>query len=112
MLMDRYGFYLSVNGTGASDAGCRGPLDWQQEVVEAAGIEPVPGFFSKLAAAHDFRCQGSMFRRIRCLFESPGVPSSPLESTPVLETFWRRAMAIVSEVERPSDSTWLRVVPR
>ena len=23
-------------------------------------------------------------------FDSPGVPSSPLESSPVLETFWRR----------------------
>jgi hypothetical protein len=40
--------------------------------------------------ARDFRCQGSILRRIRCPFESPGVPHSPLESSTVLETFWRR----------------------
>ena len=46
--------------------------------------------FAQRTMARDFRCQGSILRRIRCPFESPGVPSSPLESTPVLETFWRR----------------------
>ena len=46
--------------------------------------------FEKRATARDFRCQGSDLRRIRCPFESPGVPYSPLESPPVLETFWRR----------------------
>jgi hypothetical protein len=41
--------------------------------------------------ARDFRCRGSILRRIRCPFESPGVPSSPLEPTAVLETFWRQS---------------------
>jgi hypothetical protein len=46
--------------------------------------------FEKRATARDFRCQDSILRRIRCPFESPGVPYSPLESTPVLETVWKR----------------------
>ena len=47
----------------------------------------------KRAMVRDFRCQGSILSRFRCPFESPGVPYSPLESTPVLEIFWRRAVA-------------------
>jgi len=36
--------------------------------------------FEKRATARDFRCQGSILRRIRCPFESPGVPHSSGDS--------------------------------
>ena len=46
--------------------------------------------------ARDFRCRGSTLRRIRC-------PSwSPLQSTPVLETFWRRDRSPRSATHEPS----------
>jgi hypothetical protein len=40
--------------------------------------------------AHDFRRRTLIPRRFPPSIESPGVPYSPLESTPVVEVFWRR----------------------
>ncbi len=59
------------------------------EVVEA-GVEPDPGPSTNRLMAHDFRRKTSIPRRFSPSIESPGVPYSPLESTPVVETFWRR----------------------
>jgi len=58
-------------------------------MVEAAGVEPVPAIF--------ITGDGARLPKIGCdpprnllPSPSPGVPCSPLESPPVLETFWRR----------------------
>ena len=59
-------------------------------LVEAAGVEPDPGQFTNVLMAHEFRRNTLIPRRFSPSIESPGVPNSPLESTPVLETFWRR----------------------
>jgi len=40
---------------------------------------------------HDFRRTTSILHRLSPSIESPGVPSCPLESPPVVEIFWRRA---------------------
>ena len=63
----------------------------QEVLAGATGLEPDSGGFSNLLMARDFRRKPL---RICCLvpvFDSPGVPSSPLESSAVLETFWRRS---------------------
>ncbi len=59
-------------------------------MVEAAGVEPDPGRSTNRLMAQDFRRNNMIPRRFPPSIESPGVPYSPLESTPVLETFWRR----------------------
>ncbi len=69
--------------------------------MEAAGIEPDPGRSTNRLMAHDFRCKTLIPRRFSPSIESPGVPYSPLESTPVMETFWRR-----KEARRLLRMTW------
>ena len=59
-------------------------------VVEGAGVEPDPGRSTNRLMAHDFRRKILIPRRFPPSIESPGVPSCPLESTPVVEAFWRR----------------------
>ena len=59
-------------------------------VVEAAGVEPDPGQFINVLMARDLRRKTLIPRRFSPSIESSGVPSRPLESTPVVETFWRR----------------------
>jgi len=59
-------------------------------MVEAAGIELDPGESTNWLMAHDFRSNCLTTRCLLPRIESPGVPSSPLESTPVVEIFWRR----------------------
>jgi len=44
--------------------------------------------------AHDFRRKTLIPRRFSPSIESPGVPVSPLESTPVVEIFWRRRLTL------------------
>ena len=66
-------------------------------MVEAAGVEPDPGRSTKRLMAHDFRRKTLIPRRFSPSIESPGVPYSPLESTPVVETFWRRIRFAVPE---------------
>ena len=61
------------------------------KLVEAAGVEPDPGRSTNRLMAHDFRRKDLIPRRFSPSIESPGVPSCPLESTPVVETFWRRS---------------------
>jgi len=61
------------------------------KAVEAAGIEPERRDPANYLMANDFRRKCLESRDLPPPFECPGVPSSPLESTPVVETFWRRA---------------------
>ena len=78
----------------------------------AMGLEPDRGDFSNLLMARDF-CHKSL--RICCLvpvFDSPGVPSSPLESSTALERLWRRPAPTSDALNRlgfPSkaDPPWL-----
>jgi hypothetical protein len=62
-------------------------------VVEAAGIEPCcienPNLFMARGFGRYRLKNIELLRR----FESPGVPSCPLESPPVLEIFWRRKLS-------------------
>ena len=59
-------------------------------VVEAAGIEPFSPANPNPMMAHDFGFYDMKTCELPRRFESPGVPYSPLESSPVLETYWRR----------------------
>ncbi len=61
------------------------------ELVEAAGVEPDHPLLTNRLMTHDFRRNILISRRFQPSIESPGVPSCPLESTPVVETFWRRS---------------------
>ncbi len=61
------------------------------ELVEAAGVEPDYPRSTNRLMEHDFRRKTLIPRRFPPSIESPGVPSRPPESTPVLETFWRRS---------------------
>jgi hypothetical protein len=56
----------------------------------ATGLEPDQGSFSNRLMAHGFRRNRLTARRFPPSIESPGVPCSPLKSTPVVETSWRR----------------------
>ncbi len=58
--------------------------------MEAAGIEPVSPANINLMMVHDFGFYDIKNIELprRCL--SPAVPSSPLESSPVMEIFWKR----------------------
>jgi hypothetical protein len=47
---------------------------------------------------HDFGFYGMKTFKLPRRFESPGVPYSPLESSPVLEIFWRRHAALESAI--------------
>ena len=58
--------------------------------MEAAGVEPDHLRSTNWLMAHDFRRKVLIPRRFSPSIESPGVPSCPLESTPVMETFWRQ----------------------
>jgi len=53
--------------------------------VEAAGIEPLLPTNTNLMMANDFGFYDIKTFEFPRRFESPGVPSSPLESSPVLE---------------------------
>ena len=59
-------------------------------MVEAAGIEPFSPVNPNPMMANDFGFYVMKASELPRRFESPGVPSSPLESSPVLEIFWRR----------------------
>ena len=62
--------------------------------VEAAGIEPCRSVYLKLLMANDFGCYSLRISELSRLYLSPRVPSSPLESSPVLEIYWRREETI------------------
>ena len=68
-------------------------------MVEAAGIEPDHPRPTKWLMAHDFSRKTSIPGRLSPSTESPGVPSSPLESTPVVEIFWRRVPTLQLRAE-------------
>jgi hypothetical protein len=53
--------------------------------VEAAGIEPFSTLNLNLLMAYDFGCYAVKTFELPRRFESPGLPSSPLVSSPVLE---------------------------
>jgi hypothetical protein len=57
------------------------------KMVEAAGIEPDHPQLTNWLMAHDFCRKTSIPSRFSRPIESPGVPSCPLESTPVVEIF-------------------------
>ena len=54
-------------------------------MVEAAGIEPLFPIDTNPMMANDFGSYDIRLFELPCRFDSPGVPSSPLESSPVLE---------------------------
>jgi hypothetical protein len=60
-------------------------------MVEAAGIEPLLPSNPNPMMANDFGFYEIKTFELQRRFDSPGVPSSPLESSPVLEIYWRRA---------------------
>ena len=55
------------------------------KVVEAAGIEPFSPTYPNPMMANDFGYYCVRTFELQHRFDSPGVPSSPLESSPVLE---------------------------
>jgi hypothetical protein len=59
-------------------------------MVEAAGVEPDHPPLANRLMVRDFRSNQLTTRCLLPRIESPGVPYSPLESTPVLAIFWRR----------------------
>jgi len=62
----------------------------RERLVEAAGIEPFSPMNPNSMMANDFGFSCVKTFELPRRFFSPGVPSSPLESSPVLEIFWRR----------------------
>jgi len=60
-------------------------------MVEAAGIEPLFPANPNPLMANDFGFYCVKALELPRRFDSPGVPPSPLESSPVLEIFWRRS---------------------
>ena len=54
-------------------------------LVEAAGIEPFSPVNPNPMMAHDFGFYNMKTFELQRRFDSPGVPYSPLESSPVLE---------------------------
>ena len=58
--------------------------------VEAAGIEPARSINPNPLMVRDFGCYSLRTSELPRRYFSPRVPSSPLESSPVLETSWRR----------------------
>ena len=76
--------------------GGRGPAVGRvsmRQVVEAAGIEPLFLTNPNAMMANDFGFYGVKTHELPRRSFSPGVPSSPLVSSPALETFWRRDSA-------------------
>lgn len=59
-------------------------------LVEAAGVEPDPDGSTNRLMTHDFRRKTLIPRLFPPSIESPGAHSCPLESTPVVEIFWRQ----------------------
>jgi len=57
----------------------------RKPVVEAAGIEPLFPINTNPMMANDFGLCAVKSIELRRRFDSPGVPYSPLESSPVLE---------------------------
>jgi hypothetical protein len=58
-------------------------------MVEAAGIEPFSPVNPNPMMANDFGFPCVKSLELARRFDSPGVPYSPLESSPVLEKYWR-----------------------
>ncbi len=69
----------------------RAPDRSPAEASLEAGVEPDHPLLTNRLMTHDFRRNILISRRFQPWIESPGVPYSPLESTPVVETFWRRS---------------------
>ena len=69
------------------------------KMVEAAGIEPLFYANTNPMMANDFGFYCGKTFELQHRFDSPGVPYSPLESSPVLEKYWRRV-----EPPRPNPS--------
>jgi hypothetical protein len=60
---------------------------------EASGIEPLFPVNPNPMMAHKFGFYFVKTLKLQRRFDSPGVPYSPLESSPVLEIYWRRLSA-------------------
>ena len=59
-------------------------------MVEAAGVEPFPPKFHKWMMAHEFWSKRLMCLRLGLIGESSRVIGTRQESSPVVETWWRR----------------------
>ncbi len=68
----------------------------------ATGIEPFNGNFSNMVMARDFGHKGLKLSHLTAGVSYSEVLGSSPDSTPVVETFWRRAMA---EVEHAVERT-------
>jgi hypothetical protein len=66
-----------------------------------AGIEPDPGQSTNRLMAHDFRRKTLIPSRFSPSIESPGAPTCPLESTPVVEISWRRCPLVLQILPTP-----------
>ena len=58
--------------------------------MEAAGVEPKRAGFLKLLMVHELLSKCLACRRFHPLFESSPIDASRLQSSPDLETLWRR----------------------
>src|SRR4051812_14747630 len=67
-----------------------------------AGIRTLSPHVSNLVMARDFWRQGFEFQLLTASLSSGRVPASPLHSTGVLETYWRRPLA-------KSELDWIQV---
>ena len=59
-------------------------------MVEAAEIEPFSPLNPNPMMANDFGFYRAKSFELQRNFDLPGVPYRPLESSPVLEVYWRR----------------------
>jgi len=60
-----------------------------RETLNAVGIEPLFPLNTNPMMANDLGIYCLKTFELRRRFDSPGVPYSPLESSPVLEIYWR-----------------------
>jgi hypothetical protein len=75
------------------------------QLVAAAGIEPCCSDNLNLLMASEFDVYRFRNLQLLCRFESPRVPSSPLESPPVFEIYWRLPSLISPAKRRETDTT-------
>ena len=75
-------------------AGCAVKILIVNGLAGATGLEPDSCRFSNLLMARDFRHKSLRMCCLVLVFDSPGFPYSPLESSAVVETFWRRSRTL------------------
>ena len=78
---------------------CEIPRKW---LAGSTGLEPLNGNFSNAVMARDFGHKGLKLSHLTAGVSYSEVLGSSPDSTPVMETFWRRAM---EEVEHAVERT-------